>query len=148
MSSQVSEEELRQIIEKDPPRAAAIILERVKKVYGVVPLVVQVLARRPDLLLPSIQLSNRVLVKPKALTPKLAELVALSAAAALRCEFCVELHLEQALQAGASVDEVFETLTVSSMMGEAAIQALGYRKLLKLEQSFKKEGVTPSDQGG
>ncbi len=52
-----------------------------------------------------------------ALDVKTKELLSLSIGVALRCEDCILWHLDAALEAGASEDEIVETLAVAVVMG-------------------------------
>ena len=52
-----------------------------------------------------------------ALDTKVKELIALSIAVAKRCDGCIAFHTHDALQAGASPDEIAEALGVAVMMG-------------------------------
>lgn len=64
----------------------------------------------------------------------------LSAATALRCEFCIENHTKQAYEFGASVGEIFETMLVSSFTVLTSSEAVAFRKLMEFERSIQKEG--------
>ena len=52
-----------------------------------------------------------------ALTKKTKELMALSISIVTKCEPCMEWHLGQALRAGATDEEVYETIDVAIEMG-------------------------------
>lgn len=53
----------------------------------------------------------------KALTSKTKELIALGIAITIRCEGCIAFHVQGALKAGATKDEIVETIGVSVVMG-------------------------------
>jgi AhpD family alkylhydroperoxidase len=53
-----------------------------------------------------------------ALAKKTKELMALSISIVTKCEPCMEWHLNQALKAGATDEEVFETIDVAKKMRE------------------------------
>ena len=55
--------------------------------------------------------SDGVLVK------KYKELIAVGISVAIDCESCMQWHIEQAAQAGASIEEVLETVEVGIEMG-------------------------------
>jgi AhpD family alkylhydroperoxidase len=55
--------------------------------------------------------------KDGALNKKTKELMALSISIVTKCEPCMEWHLDQALQAGATDKEVYETIDVAIEMG-------------------------------
>ena len=53
----------------------------------------------------------------KALSGKHKELIALGIAITIRCEGCIACHVQGALQAGASKEEIVETIGVAVVMG-------------------------------
>ena len=54
---------------------------------------------------------------PGQLDQKTKELIALAIAIAARCDGCIAFHTHDALQAGASKEEIMETLSVAVLMG-------------------------------
>ena len=52
-----------------------------------------------------------------ALDVKTKELLGLVASAVLRCDDCVKYHLESARKAGASTEEVMETMGIATLVG-------------------------------
>ena len=54
-----------------------------------------------------------------ALAKKTKELMALSISIVTKCEPCMEWHLDQALQAGAADEEIYETIDVAIEMAAA-----------------------------
>jgi len=76
--------------------------------------------------------------KDGALDKKTKELMALAISIVTKCEPCMEWHLDQALQAGATDKEIFETIDVTIEMGGG--QAAAYaRFVLKALEYFKKD---------
>jgi AhpD family alkylhydroperoxidase len=59
----------------------------------------------------------RAALEPKALDLKTKELLALGIAVAIRCDSCVAFHAEAACRAGATHDEVMETMGMAIYMG-------------------------------
>ncbi len=59
----------------------------------------------------------RAALEAKALDTKTKELIALAIAVALRCDACVAFHAEAAVKAGATRDEVMETMGMAVYMG-------------------------------
>ncbi len=59
--------------------------------------------------------------QPGTLDGKTKELMGLVASLALRCDDCVKYHLIQALEKGASRDEVFETFQVALIVGGSIV---------------------------
>lgn len=59
----------------------------------------------------------REALKPDALDVKIKELIAMGIAVAVRCDGCIGFHAKSAIQAGASREEVLETLSMAIYMG-------------------------------
>jgi len=58
---------------------------------------------------------------PGALPAKTKELLGLAASMVLRCDDCITYHVIQAMAAGASRDEIFETFTVALVVGGSIV---------------------------
>jgi len=89
---------------------------------------------------------NRFLLKgmaiyrePSALDRKTVELVALGAAAALRCDHCLEAHMRRAMNEGASLDEIMDALLVAGAISESSTLSVALRKYKQLEGKVKKD---------
>jgi AhpD family alkylhydroperoxidase len=63
-------------------------------------------------------------------------LLAVSAAAALMCEPCLDVHIKQALKAGNSEDEVLSAILIAGTIAESSVQAYGFRSLAKAARRF------------
>lgn len=70
------------------------------------------------------------------LEKKTKELMALSISIVTKCEPCMEWHLDQALQAGAKDEEIYETIDVAIEMGGGQAGAYA-RFVLKALEYFK-----------
>ena len=114
------------------------VLDRVRKVYGQVPLVSEVLSKRPELFIPYSDLSSAVFFKPKFMDQKSMELAAIAAGSALGAEHCLMVHFKQATKYGASEDEMFDAIMVGAMMAMTASQATAYRKLNEFKEGLHK----------
>lgn len=75
-----------------------------------------------------------------ALEKKTKELMALSISIVTKCEPCMEWHLDQAMQAGATDEEIFETIDVAIEMGGGQAGAYA-RFVLKAMAYFKARGI-------
>ena len=73
-----------------------------------------------------------------ALEKKTKELMALSISIVTKCEPCMEWHLDQALQSGATDEEIYETIDVAIEMGGGQAGAYA-RFVLKALDYFKKK---------
>ena len=71
-----------------------------------------------------------------ALSKKTKELMALSISIVTKCEPCMEWHLDQAMQAGAADEEIYETIDVAIEMGGGQAGAYA-RFVLKALEYFK-----------
>jgi AhpD family alkylhydroperoxidase len=75
-----------------------------------------------------------------ALSSKVKELIALAIGITVRCNGCIAFHVHAALGAGATADEVLETIGVAVMMGGGPSVIYGIAAMEALDQ-FEKEGV-------
>jgi len=116
--------------------AAAVVKSRGELGY-----VLKVLKERPRTFTPYLLKGMAVYKEPKALDRKTAELVAVSAAAALHCEHCLEAHMMQAIAEGATLDEIMDTLLVAGMIAESSLYSVAFRKYKQLEGKMTKGGT-------
>ena len=77
-----------------------------------------------------------------ALDTKTKELIALSIGIAVRCNGCIAFHVNDALVAGATREEVLETIGVAILMGGGPSMVYGCEALEALDQ-FEKEQNMP-----
>lgn len=70
----------------------------------------------------------------KALDDKTRELIALAVAATTRCEGCIAIHAKAAVKAGASRDELLETLAVAIALNAGAAAVYSSRILEAFDQ--------------
>jgi AhpD family alkylhydroperoxidase len=75
-----------------------------------------------------------------ALDRKTKELIALGMALSVNCEGCVAYHVRQALESGASREEVLEAVGVAVMMGGGPAVVYACEALAALDQ-FQREGA-------
>ena len=73
-----------------------------------------------------------------ALNKKTKELMALSISIVTKCEPCMEWHLDQALKAGATDEEIYETIDVAIEMGGGPAAAYA-RFVLNAMECFKEK---------
>lgn len=83
-------------------------------------------------------------VRPGALTSATKELMALAIAIAIRCEGCIACHVKDALEFGATPEEIEETIGVAILMGGGPAVVYGAEAREALEQ-FRAQG---GEQGG
>ena len=114
--------------EKEDLNVVKTMLEKIEKRYGSVPLVNQVLSERSDLFIPSVKYGTAVMEGKSSFDDKFRYLLAVAAATALGSEHCVEVQLDHAVRAGATRDEVLETMVIASFMGMTRSQSVAFRK--------------------
>lgn len=59
--------------------------------------------------------------EPGALDAKTKELLGLSASMVLRCDDCIAYHIDQAVKAGASDEELFEVFDIALIVGGSIV---------------------------
>ena len=69
-----------------------------------------------------------------ALSARTKELMALAIAITVRCDGCISFHVHDALQAGASRDEVLESIGMAVLMGGGPSVVYGCKAFEALEQ--------------
>ena len=110
------------------------IIERKRGALG---FLLGVLKKRPRTFNPFILKGMSLYSEPEALDRKTAELVAVGAASALKCEHCLEVHMKRAQQEGASLDEIFDVLLISGGIADSATLSVSLRKFRQLEGRSK-----------
>jgi len=79
----------------------------------------------------------QALMKEGALTVKQKELIAVGISVAIRCDGCIDAHVEKAMKAGASREEVLEAAGVAVMMGGGP----AYTQLPKVAGALERLGA-------
>lgn len=75
--------------------------------------------------------------EPAAIDRKTAELAAVAAAAALRCEHCLEAHINRAVNEGASMEEIMDVILVAGAIAESSLLSVAFRKFQQKEGKIK-----------
>ncbi len=78
--------------------------------------------------------------KPGVLDVKTKELVALGIAVSIRCDGCIAFHVHDALKAGATKQEIAETVSVAIVMGGGPSVMYGVEAMQALMQ-FEEQGL-------
>jgi len=123
------------------PELADELAEALVGKNGELGFLLKVLKERPRTFNPYLLKGMTVYKEPKALDRKTAELVAVSAAAALHCEHCLEAHMARAVAEGATLDEIMDTLLVAGSIAESSLYSHAFRKYKQLEGKMKKSGA-------
>ncbi len=69
-------------------------------------------------------------------------LVALAIAASVKCEPCIRMYAEKAINAGASLDEAVEILNVTMAMGGCVGEAWTHKALVAFQSAARKRPAT------
>ncbi len=123
------------------PELADELAEALVGKNGELGFLLKVLKDRPRTFNPYLLKGMTVYKEPKALDRKTAELVAVSAAAALHCEHCLEAHMARAIAEGATLDEIMDTILVAGAISESSMLSVAFRKYKQLEGKMKKGGA-------
>lgn len=124
------EDLLKEIIDSGSEKAAAEWLESIKEEYGIVPLIFQRMAERPEVLLSHLLYKGTV-VETSSLEPKMVELISLAVSAALNCNHCVQYHIRAAVRKGATREEILEVILIAGSLAQATVLADAYRVMDK-----------------
>lgn len=119
-------------------KLAAALAAVVEKQNGRLGFLLSTLKERPRTFNPYM-LKGRSVYSPLALDKKTAELVAVAAATALRCEHCLEAHMDRALREGASLEEIMDVLLISGAITESSTLSVAFRKYKQKEGKIRRE---------
>jgi len=112
-------------------RADAIsddILTDTQEMLGSMPFILPVLRERPEYFALS-SLADEMVCRPKYLSPRTAEIVALAAAVSAGAEYCMKVHIRAAVKEGASRDEIYDTIMIAALVGKTRVLAPALREL-------------------
>jgi len=77
--------------------------------------------------------------EPAAIDKKTAELAAISAATALRCEHCLDAHMGRAMEEGADLEEILDVMLISAAICESSTLSVALRKFKQFEGKQEKQ---------
>ncbi len=77
---------------------------------------------------------HQAALEPGALDTKTKELIALGIAITVRCDGCIAFHVHDSLQAGATKEEIAETVSVAILMGGGPSMVYGIEAMQALSQ--------------
>ncbi|NLV28207.1 MAG: carboxymuconolactone decarboxylase family protein [Methanomicrobiales archaeon] len=104
------------------------IMLEVEKILGVIPFIFSAMRERADTFVLS-TIADCKTGRPEHLSPKMAELVAIAAAAGAGAESCLKVHIGTAQKEGATRDEIFDTIMIAALIGKTKILASALRLL-------------------
>ncbi|HNZ87978.1 MAG TPA: carboxymuconolactone decarboxylase family protein [Methanofastidiosum sp.] len=112
------------------------LLKKIKEKYGEIPFVTQELSKDEEYFVPR---TKRVihLMGGSALDTKTAELAAVAAATALKTPFCLDVHIRNAINAGATVDELFNVIEIAALISESSALGMSLREYRKVIDSIE-----------
>jgi AhpD family alkylhydroperoxidase len=105
----------------------------IEKQRGDLGFLLSMLKKRPRTFNPYVLKGISIYGEPYALDRKTAELVAVGAAAALRCEHCLTAHINRALDESATTDEVLDAILISGAISESSTLSVAFRKFKQHE---------------
>jgi len=104
------------------------ILKATEEKYGFIPVSNKIMGGRPDLFVPSAEFSRAVLDREDGAIPRKNRfLLAISAAAAVGGEHCLKVQISHAREAGATRDEILESIMIGSFMSMTRSQSYALR---------------------
>ena len=118
------------LMQEDPEQRKKTdeLVKMMQDAYGFVPVVNQVLSSRPDLFLASAGMAGATIEGKGDMDQKHRYLCAISAATAVGGEYCVNVQIKHAKDAGATADEVLEAIMIGATMCSTRAQSYALRR--------------------
>ena len=127
------------LLEKDPKAAVKVMDKMLEEKFGFIPLVAQYLSKRPDFYVHRMAMGKDIYATPKNIPMMWVELMSLCASFALQNEHCARVHIEEAFKAGATMDQILETMMIADIMAMSGIEAKAVRIMQEFEEKHKDE---------
>jgi AhpD family alkylhydroperoxidase len=124
--------------DRDLAEALAAMVEEKRGNLGF--LLSELKERRHRTFTPYLLKGSSVYAEPAGLDRKTVELVAVAASSALRCEHCLEAHMERALQEGASLDEILDVILIAGAISESSALSVSFRKFKQKAGKVERKG--------
>lgn len=102
------------------------IIDQFEETLGIVPFILPILRERPDSFAFN-GMGDLYTFNPESMDRKTAELLAVSAAAAMGADACLKVHIRAALKEGATRAEVRDTINIAALIGKTAILGASFR---------------------
>jgi len=116
------------------------VMDDTEEMLGTLPFIFPVMRERTGTFALSALADYRV-CRPEHLTPKTAELVAIAAAAGAGADNCLKVHLKAAIKAGATRDEIFDTIMIAGTIGKTKVLASALRQMVDVfPRDFPEKG--------
>ena len=107
------------------------ILADTREMLGSMPFILPVLRERPEYFALT-AIADEMVCRPRHLSPKTAELVALAAAAGAGAEHCLQVHIRAAVKEGATRDEIYDAIMIAALIGKTKVLAPAFRELCRV----------------
>ena len=120
--------------------------ELIEKRRGELGFLLSMLKKRPGTFNPYVLKGISVYSEPAALNRKTAELAAVAAATALRCDHCVDAHINRAIDEGATLDEVMDVILIAGAISESSTLSVALRKYRQYEGKTQRKSVNRKKQ--
>jgi AhpD family alkylhydroperoxidase len=120
--------------------------ELIEKRRGELGFLLSMLKKRPGTFNPYVLKGISVYSEPAALNRKTAELAAVAAATALRCDHCVDAHIDRAIDEGATLDEVMDVILIAGAISESSTLSVALRKYRQHEGKTQRIPVNRKKQ--
>ncbi len=104
------------------------ILTDTQEMLGSMPFILPVLRERPGYFALS-SIADEMVCRPKHISSKTAELIALAAAVSAGAEYCMQVHIRAAAKEGAGRDEIYDTILIAALVGKTRVLAPALREL-------------------
>ncbi|MHC1631461.1 MAG: carboxymuconolactone decarboxylase family protein [Methanotrichaceae archaeon] len=102
------------------------ILEDSKKFFGCIPPILRIMQERSEFFVFS-SLKDFFALRPKSLDEKTVELITIAAASCAGADKCLKVHMNAARRAGASQDEILDTIFIAGVIGQTRVLASSLR---------------------
>ena len=102
------------------------LLEDSEEFFGCIPPILTIMRERPEFFVFS-SLKDFYALRPRSLDEKTAELITVAAAASACADKCLKVHINAAKRAGASRDEILDTIFIASVIGQTRVLATSLR---------------------
>lgn len=122
-------EDIVEILKSDPEKVIPELLEDVRKQYGEVPYIMNFMKDLPEIFIPKTLYDNSIMREFKNLDEETVELISIGVASALRCEYCLKMHLRIAKRKGIPKEKIFSAIMIGASLSNAAVLAESTRAL-------------------
>lgn len=122
-------EHIRKALEKEPDEVVSKLLDQIEEQYGEIPYILNFLKDTPELFIPKVLYDNSIMREFKRMDPKTIELISIGVSAAIRCKYCLKMHIRVAKRLGISKEEIFDAILIGGTLSNAAVLAEGTRAL-------------------